>query len=254
MNRHRAPLPTRVDGLPELSREYAPELERALEALGVQLSTEARTAVDGHVRLLLAWNEAINLTAIREPAAMARLHVADSLSALPVVLGGPHARIADLGSGGGFPGLPLAAALPGARVTLVDSVAKKAAFLEAAAAATGLGSRVRVLAARMEAVPGRVPFDIVTARAVGPLDHLAELALPVLAIGGRLIAWKRGDLRAELESVTRAARSLGGGRPRVHPVPAAAHLDGHVLVEIRKVAPTPRGYPRDPAARRRQPW
>ncbi|MEO7663626.1 MAG: 16S rRNA (guanine(527)-N(7))-methyltransferase RsmG [Candidatus Limnocylindrales bacterium] len=254
LNRHRAPLPTRVDSLPDLPGAYDAELERAVATLGVVLTAGARAAIDGHVRLLLAWNEAINLTAIREPVAIARQHVADSLSALVLVRAGPHARIADLGSGGGFPGMPLAAALPETIVELVDSVAKKTGFLEAVAMATGLAGRVHIATMRAEALPRRQPFDVVTARAVGALAELVELALPILKPGGRLIAWKRGDLVTELAAGGRAARALGGGVPRVHEVPATTGLEGHVLVEIRRERPAPEGYPRDPASRRRQPW
>ena len=257
LDRQREPLPTDVSALPPLPAEYALELDRALDGLGVALAAAARAAIDGHVRLLLAWNTAINLSAIRQPAAIARLHVADSLAALGLVRAGPHRSLLDLGSGGGFPGLPIAAALPGTRVDLVDSVAKKAAFLETVVRATGLADRVAVIPARSEAIAGRAgggDRDVVTARAVGTLDDLVELALPLLSVGGRLIAWKRGDISAELEAGRRAAAALGGAAPLVHPVPAAAGLPGHVLVEVRKARPTPPGYPRDPAVRKRRSW
>jgi 16S rRNA (guanine527-N7)-methyltransferase len=255
--RQREPLPTRVDFLPDLPVEYGRALDHALAALGVVLDPAARSAIDGHVRLLLAWNGAINLTAITEPAALARRHVADSLTALDLVRAGPHATLLDLGSGGGFPGLPLAAALSATRVLLVESVAKKAAFLDAVRHAVGLADRVAVAAARVEALHRAAPFetwDVATARAVGSLADLIELALPVLAIGGRLVAWKRGDLEAELAVGARAATSLGGSAPWILEVPGGAGLDGHALVVVRKVERTPAGYPRDPAARRRRPW
>jgi 16S rRNA (guanine527-N7)-methyltransferase len=219
------------------------------------------------VRLLLAWNAAINLTAITDPAEVARRHVADSLTAFDVIRGGPHASLLDLGSGGGFPGLPLAAALPATRVLLVDSTAKKAAFLEAVRQALGLADHVTVAAGRAEALaPGGAAttsgagpaegghHDVVTARAVGPLDDLVELSLPLLAMGGRLVAWKRGDLAGELAAARRAVTALGGGVPVVHAVPEALGLAGHALVVVRKEGPTPAGFPRDPAARKRRPW
>ena len=96
--------------------------------------------------------------------------------------------------------------------------------------------------------------DVVTARAVGPLDDLVELSLPLLAAGGRLVAWKRGDLVAELAAARRAGAALGGGEPAVHAVPEALGLAGHALVVVRKEGPTPAGFPRDPAARKRRPW
>ena len=254
LDRPREPLPTDVGGLPELPAAYSRELERCLEALGLALPPDARAAIDGHVRLLLAWTRAINLTSITEPAAIARLHVADSLAALPLILAGRHATLLDLGSGGGFPGLPLAAALPATRVTLADSVAKKVAFLETVRRAVGFGDRrVATEARRSEALAPGV-WDVVTARAVGTLDDLVELALPLLGPGGRLVAWKRGDIAAELAAAERAANALGGTAPEVAVVPPAAGLPGHVLVVIGKARPSPPGYPRDPAARRRRPW
>ncbi len=253
LDRQREPLPTRLDSLPELPATYGAALDRALRSLGIELGDAALAAIDGHVRLLLAWNASINLTAITDPEGVATLHVADSLAALPLLRDEPAGRLVDLGSGGGFPGLPLAAALPGLRVTLVDSTAKKARFLEAAVAATGLEDRVEVVAARAEALVARGPWDVVVARAVGSLDELVELALPILSTGGRLLAWKRGDIAAELAAGGRAARALGGEPPEVEPVPVPA-LAGHVIVSVRKARPTPPGFPRDPAARRRRPW
>jgi 16S rRNA (guanine527-N7)-methyltransferase len=220
--------------------------------LGVSLSPLARRQIDGHVRLLLAWNRAINLTAITDPGLIAVRHVLDSLSALPL-LGSSPGHLLDLGSGGGFPGVPLAATLPNARMTLVESVGKKAAFLEAVVEAAGLAGRVAVRAGRAESLvdEGR---DLVLARGVGALADLVELAMPLLRLGGRLVAWKRGDLSAELAAASRAAAVLGALEPVIRPIPTLRGLEGHVLVEVGKAAPTPAGYPRDPAVRRRCPW
>ncbi|MEW5990123.1 MAG: 16S rRNA (guanine(527)-N(7))-methyltransferase RsmG [Chloroflexota bacterium] len=257
MNRQREPLPTDVSSLPALPAAYARALEAALVDLGLQLTTSVRTAIDAHVRLLLAWNSAINLTTITDPADIARRHVADSLAASGIIRAGSHRSILDLGSGGGFPGLPLAAVLAESRVLLVDSVAKKVAFLDAVRHAIGLTGRVDVATARAESLrpaARRAGWDAVTARAVGPLDDLVELALPLLADGGRLVAWKRGEISAELAAARRAATVLGGSEPVVHAVPASPGLAGHLLIVIAKEAPTPAGYPRDPAARKRRPW
>jgi 16S rRNA (guanine527-N7)-methyltransferase len=168
-----------------------------------------------------------------------------------------HATILDLGSGGGFPGLPLAASLPDTRVTLAESVGKKAAFLATVVEALGLIGRVTVAVARSETLP-RSRWDLVAARAVGSLAELVELGLPLLSPGGHILAWKRGDLVVELEAASRAAAELGGDVPVFRPHPAglaaAAGIAGHGIVVIRKTRPTPPGYPRDPAARRRRPW
>ena len=256
----RDPLPTHVDDLPALPSAYDAALQPALEALeshGLAIGAEQREAMETHIRLLLAWTEAINLTAITDPKLIARQHVADALAAIPILRAGPLATLLDLGSGGGFPGLPLAICLPSTRVTLVESVRKKAAFLDVAVRAIGLSTRVTVVPVRAEALaPGR--WDVVTARAVGGLADLIEVGLPLLGVGGQLAVWKRGDLADELATAGTAARALGGATPTWHAYPddvaGAAGLPDHGIVIVRKIAPSPPGYPRDPAVRRRRVW
>ena len=257
MDRPREPLPTRVDDTPELPTAYARALETGLDTLSLTLSPAARAAIDGHVRLLLAWTEAINLTGIREPAAVATAHVVDSLSGAAVLRERAIDRFIDLGSGGGFPGLPIAAVLPAARALLLEPVAKKAGFLSVVTAATGLATTVEAAPVRAEALAadgrhrGRWPG--VTVRAVASLPDLVELAFPLLEPGGCLVAWKRGDLDAELAAAERAIEALGGGSIEVRPV-AVDGLDGHRLVVATSRGRVPPGYPRDPAARKRRPW
>jgi len=257
VDRSREPLPTRVQDTPALPRTYDAALDAGLADLGLTLTPEARDAIDGHARLLLAWTSAINLTAIRDPAAVALAHVVDSLTALPFLLERGVDRYIDIGSGGGYPGLPLVATLPAARALLLEPVAKKAAFLSVVATATGLAGTVEAAAVRAEALAvdgrhrGRWPA--VTARAVASVADLVELAFPLLAPGGLLIAWKRGDLGAELAAAERAIVALGGGTLEVRPVHVAG-LDGHRLVVATARGAVPSAFPRDPAARRRRPW
>jgi 16S rRNA (guanine527-N7)-methyltransferase len=257
VSREREPLPTHVRDTPDLPPAYADALEPGLAALGIRLDPVARDAIDGHVRLLLAWTGSINLTAIREPGAVALGHVIDSLTGLDAIRRRGVNRVLDLGSGGGFPGIPLAAALPGLEVTLLESVAKKARFLEVAAAATGLAPRVSVVTARAEALAGdrqhRDARPIVTARAVASLPDLVELAFPLLTERGALIAWKRGDLTLELDAARRAVEGLGGGSLDTVDI-AVPGLDRHRLVIATRTGTVPAGYPRDPAVRRRRPW
>ena len=203
--RERAALPTDAAGLPELGPGYTTTLAEGLAALGLTLTPAAAAAIDAQARLLLAWNQHINLTAIRTPEGVARLHVLDSLSAVPVLRDRLRAAPAmmDLGSGGGYPGLPLAVALPAARLTLVDSVAKKTRFLEVVAAAAGEalsrerpgdGPPIEVIAARAEQLAAddhRESWDVITVRAVGTLAEVVELGLPLLRRGGLLVCWKR---------------------------------------------------------------
>jgi 16S rRNA (guanine527-N7)-methyltransferase len=205
------------------------------------------------VLLELVAAEPASITSVRDPAQGVDVHVADSLVALdlPAVRG--TRRIADLGSGGGFPGLVLAIALPDARVALVESVTRKCAFLRAAAKRLGLGN-VEVVAARAEAWPaGLGAHDLVTARALAPLSVLVEYAAPLLEIGGRLVAWKGRVDAAEEADGRAAAVALGMSEPvptSVSPFRAAGE---RYLYLNSKVSPTPPKYPRRPGSARKRP-
>lgn len=192
-------------------------------------------------------------TTVREPAQALHTHLADSLVALdlPDVLAAT--AIADLGAGAGFPGLPLAVALPSAQVVLVESVARKCAFIRAAADAADL-AKVEVVADRAESwSAGLGTRDLVTARALAPLAVLAEYAAPLLREGGVLVAWKGRRDPEEERAAAAAAAQLGLAveevRP-VHPYPGADHRHLHVL---RKVGPTPERFPRRPGMARKRP-
>jgi len=222
----------------------------------VGLSAAGLAAIDGHVRLLLAWTESINLTAIRDPAGVALLHVVDSLAAVPALRARGVRRLLDLGSGGGFPGLPLAVALDAERTLLVDSVGKKVRFLETVARALGLEDRVAAEAVRAEALAhdprDREAWPAVTARAVASLAELVEVGLPLVAPGGVLVAWKRAPIEDELDAAGPALDALRAGRVVVLEA-GVPGLDDHRLVVIARGGPIPARFPRDPAERRRRP-
>ena len=258
--RDRAPLPALPSMCPPLPDESVARFDAGCAALGLSdLPDGARDAILGHLRLLLAWNAAVNLTAIRTPAEAVVGHVLDSLAAVPLLRRAGARRFADLGSGGGYPGLPLALALPAERALLVDSIAKKAAFLRVAVEAAGAAGTVAVAAERAEALAAdprhRERWPIVTVRAVAALPELVELAFPLLVPGGRLVAWKRAGIADERRRALSAAAALGGGSVEVAALPA--RLDGlgdHVLVVVRKEGRTGSAWPRPPAERRRRPW
>jgi 16S rRNA (guanine(527)-N(7))-methyltransferase GidB len=257
VDRPREPLPTRVEDTPNLPAAYHAALDAGLEALSLTLAPATRAAIDGHARLLLAWTTAINLTAIRDPAAVALKHVVDSLTGVAVLRDRGADRSIDLGSGGGYPGLPIAAVLPAARSLLLEPIAKKATFLSVVAAATGLTDTVEAAPVRAEALAAdarhRGRWPAVTARAVASLADLVELAFPLLTPGGCLVAWKRGDLGPELAAAERAIAALGGGSLEVRPVEVAG-LGDHRLVIATIRGQAPSAYPRDPAMRKRRPW
>lgn len=213
-------------------------------------------SICGHARLLIAWNRSINLSGIREPAMIALEHVLDSLTAVPLLRAAGIDEFVDLGSGGGYPGLPLAVALPARRAVLIELVGKKARFLVTAVEALGIADQVGVAAARAEDLAAdarhRGRWQAVVARAVADLSELAELSLPLLLPGGLLVAWKRRPVDDELARSERALRQLGGRLVEVGPV-IVPGLEDHVLAVVQKVADTPPEFPRDPAARRRRP-
>ena len=209
------------------------------------------------VAMLLRANRVHNLTRVTAPEEVARLHLLDALAALPIIDELAAESAIDLGSGGGLPGVPLALARPQLRWTLVDSVAKKAAVLRDLTDALGMPN-VTVLAARAEQL-GREPqhrerHTVATARALAALPTLVELALPLVEIGGALIAWK-GALTEEADEVRRgrsAIEQLGGGQLAIRDTGLAA-LGGHRLIVVAKERPTQPRFPRRPGQAGRRP-
>jgi 16S rRNA (guanine527-N7)-methyltransferase len=213
-----------------------------------------RSAVDALRRLLehQAGDEHASTTVRDAEAAMDR-HVADSLAALvlPSVRDARH--IADLGSGAGWPGLALAAALPDARVELVESASRRCRYLERAVHAAGL-SNVDVVHARAEAWPeGIGSHDLVTARALAALPVLCEYAAPLLAEGGELVAYKGEVAEDETRAGARAASELGLEAVEVVAVRPYRDAGPAVLHRFRKIAPTPARFPRRPGMALKRP-
>jgi len=216
-------------------------------ALGAPLSPAQIAQFAAYEALLLAWNERIALTAIREPRQTRIRHFLDALSCAAVT--GPLAgrSLIDIGSGAGFPGLPLKILYPDLRLTLVDSVAKKARFLETVAAELAL-SDVIVIADRAEALGQaaghRERYDWAAARAVAQLRVLAELLLPLCRVGGHMLAQKGDSAAAELAAAGPAIAAAGGGAARLTPVHLPETEAIHYLVVIDKAHPTAARYPR----------
>lgn len=210
---------------------------------------------EGQLAALLARveTEPAAITSVRDPAEGVDAHVADSLAALDLPVVRAARRLADLGSGGGFPGLALAIALPHSRVALVESVGRKCAFLAAAAGELGLAN-VEVIHERAEAWPdGRGAHDLVVARALAPLPVLVEYAAPLLELGGALVAWKGRPEPAEEADGAAAAEALGMSAPEAIPVEPFAGARVRHLYLTSKVSPTPDRYPRRPGMARKRP-
>ncbi len=221
-------------------------LDAALAALAdrYELSSDAAARLRELHRLLM--DDPLAPTAVRDPRKVIDDHLADSLIALELGQVRAASALADLGSGAGVPGLPLAIALPHADVVLVESAARKCAFLERAVASCGVAN-VRVVHARAEAwLAGLAAFDVVTARALAPLEVVVEYSAPLLVLGGTLVAW-RGRRDPEAEDVAARAAGEVGLEPLdivpVQPYPTAQNRNLHLMS---KVMQTPAGFPRRP--------
>lgn len=216
-------------------------LLQGLSELGLDVS-RAET-LERFSSLLLEKNQVMNLTAITEPDAVAQLHLLDSAALLPFVdLTGK--TVVDVGTGAGFPGLPLKIAQPDISLTLLDSLDKRVRFLGDVCAATGL-TDVTCLHTRAEEAPElRGQFDAAVSRAVARLYLLCELCLPFVRTGGVFLAMKGPDCAAELDEARSAIRKLGGTYERTTRYTIPGTDVTHSVVVIRKTAPTPPKYPR----------
>ena len=210
-------------------------------------------ALERFADLLLEKNQVMNLTAITEPEAVATLHLLDSLAVWQAAdLAGKS--LIDVGTGAGFPGLPLRLAHPEIRLTLLDSLNKRVEFLREVCSQLGLED-VKCVHGRAEefAAGHREQFGGAVGRAVADLRVLSELCLPLVKVGGVFLSMKSTDCEEELNAAKGAIRALGGRTGRVvdYPIPATDVV--HRVIVIRKLSPTPARYPRRFAQIKKQP-
>jgi 16S rRNA (guanine527-N7)-methyltransferase len=217
------------------------------------LDASARAALERVLELLAI--ERASVSSVTEPERAWKVHVADSLTGLEFPALSKARTIADIGSGAGFPGLVLAVALPEARIDLIESVGRKCDFIERAIAAAGIAN-ARVIYARSEGLAGaegREAYAAVTARAVGRLSTLAELASPLLGDGGSLVAWKgKRDPEEELQ-LANAAAALAMEPEEIRHVGPYAGSEHRHLHLVRKSGPTPADLPRRPGIAKKRP-
>ena len=218
-------------------------LKAGLPAMGLALSDEICVQLCDFGRAMVKQNEVMNLTGITEDAPVAKLHLLDSLSVLCCAdLAGKS--IIDVGCGAGFPGVPVAIASPDAKVTLLDSLAKRMNWLETVLPQIGVNNAECVTARAEEAVATRrESYDYVTSRAVARLNILLELTAPYVKVGGKVLALKGAAAKEELEEAKSAISKLGLKLEEVREFPVD---DGtsHAVIVLRKVAATPAKYPR----------
>lgn len=245
-------------------------LVEGARALGISLSGRQLELFRTYYRLLVDWNRRVNLTALTDPRDVFVKHFLDSITVLLAVdlahhssrvsgyneYEGDSMTLLDVGTGAGFPGLPLRIVHPEFRLTLLDSTRKKTDFLRHLLEALGLDD-VTVVTARAEE-GARQPalrerFQLVVSRAVERLSTLAEYLLPFCAVGGRAVAMKKGDISSEIAEAEQAIRLMGGHVSEVLPVRSPLLPDERCLVVLEKVQVTPEQYPRRPGMPAKRP-
>ena len=217
-------------------------LQQGLQSLGLDSSKTDQLLT--FAEMLLEKNQVMNLTAITDPVDVAQLHLLDCAAVLTLAdLKGK--RVVDVGTGAGFPGMPLQILEPTAKLTLLDSLNKRIGFLQEVCDALDL-RQTRCVHGRAEeyARDHREAFDFATSRAVAALNVLCELALPMVKVGGAFLAMKSVDCDEELRQAKSAIAQLGGSVESVQDYTIPGTDVCHRLVVIRKVKPTPASFPR----------
>lgn len=206
--------------------------------------------------LLIDWNKKFNLTTITDPGEIRVKHFLDSLTCLHVVPMQGSFSLIDIGTGAGFPGIPLVIINPSIELTLVESVGKKADFCRIAVEKLRF-TNTQVITSRAETIGQdqkfRECYDWAIARAVAPLPVLAEYLLPLVRIGGSMLAQKGGDVDIEIDQSENAIKTLGGKLDSVIPISLPNGMGKRTLIQIRKIMPTPAKYPRRPGVPKKKP-
>jgi len=227
------------------------DLESRLSALNIALESDDVSRLDAFLTMLLKRNEDFNLTAIREVSQAWERHILDSLTLLGPLASADARTVADVGSGGGLPGIPLAICMPETTFTLIEATGKKANFLREVIAALNITNAI-VVQERAETLGQdhhefREKFDAVIARAVGPMRVLLELTVPLVRVGGVVLAVKGQKAEAELAEAKPALHKLHSSHVQTIPTPT-----GRIVV-VEKQRTTPRLYPRNPGEPKRRP-
>ena len=219
--------------------EMRQALVSGLPELGLTLTGNQIDTLCAFGRAVVKQNEVMNLTAITEDAQVARLHLLDSLTVLTAAdLAGKS--LIDVGCGAGFPGVPLAIGCPEAKITLLDSLGKRVHWLEETLPTLGISAECVTARAEEAVATRRESYDFATSRAVARLNILLELTAPYVRVGGMVIAMKGAAAQEELAECGSAIKKLGLRLEEVRQSP----VEGHSLILLKKIAPTPKQYPR----------
>jgi 16S rRNA (guanine527-N7)-methyltransferase len=228
----------------------------ALELKGIQLSTAQLEQFDLYYQLLVEWNEKMNLTAITEKSQVYLKHFYDSISLSFFIPMSDILTMADIGSGAGFPSIPLKIVYPHLKVTIVDSLNKRVQFLNHVAGELGLQETNQVHARAEDAGRDsayRDSYDLVTARAVARLSVLSEFCLPFVRVGGTFAAMKGSDAKEEIVEAAYALRELKGQLIADHPFELPFEQSSRHVILVEKTGKTPAKYPRKAGLPLKQP-
>ncbi len=235
-----------------MDEAFVSALLRGAAQIGVSISEMQASIMSRHAEDVLEWNERAGLTEITAPGEMAVKHYVDSLTCLHLVK--PGESVVDVGSGAGFPGIPLKIMQPAMRITLLEATMKKARFLEATLEHLQLGGEVANLRAEdFGRGDGREAYDVVIARAVAKMNVLAEYSLCLVRVGGLFVAMKGPAPEAETSHAAHAIAVMGGRVESVQVFDLPSGFGSRSLVLVRKVTPSPSTYPRKAGTAARKP-
>ena len=234
--------------------EFFEKMKEKSTDLGVRFLVEQTEQFFDYMNLLIEWNEKMNLTAIIEPEEIILKHFIDSITILKDIP--DNSKIVDVGTGAGFPGIPLSIMNPTLKITLVDSLNKRLIFLQEVINKLNL-KNVEIVHARAEEFGQnkkyRENFDIATSRAVANLSTLSEYLIPLVKVGGKVISMKAASAEQEIEEAKKAIDILGGEIERIKEFKLPQSDIGRTVIIIKKDKQTPNKYPRKPGTPSKEP-
>jgi len=234
--------------------EFIKKMQEKSKDLGVRFLVEQTEQFFDYMNLLIEWNEKMNLTAITEPEEIILKHFIDSITILKEIEDG--AKLVDVGTGAGFPGIPLSIMNPTLRITLVDSLNKRLVFLQEVVNKLKL-ENIEIVHARAEEFGQnkkyREKFDVSTSRAVANLSTLSEYLIPLVNVGGKVISMKAAEAQEEINEAKKAIEILGGKIEKIDEFNLPQSDIGRTVIIIRKNNQTPSKYPRKPGTPSKEP-
>lgn len=234
--------------------EFIKKMQEKSTFLGVRFLVEQAEQFFDYMNLLIEWNEKMNLTAITDPEEIILKHFIDSITILKELEDG--SKVVDVGTGAGFPGIPLSIMNPTLKITLVDSLNKRLIFLQEVVNQLGL-KNVEIIHARAEEFGQnkkfRESYDVATSRAVANLSTLSEYLIPLVKVGGKAVSMKASGAQEEINEAKKAIEILGGSIEKVEAFDLPQSDIGRTVIIIRKNRQTPNKYPRKSGTPSREP-